>query len=183
MKKTFAIVAILAFWPGTVGTGQPDREEVVLAQANPGIKADLNSLGFLKGTWTGKVGSDWVEETWSAPHGDGIIGMFRWQVGGKTTTLWELLSIKDEGGVPVLRLRHFDQKLNPWPSEAGEVERMPAAEVTPNRVLFAAAIEGIAGLKSVEYKCTSQDVLEITITYRDAARPPLKFELKRESAK
>ncbi len=183
MKKTFALVAILVLLAGTVGTGQPDGEKVALAQANPGIKADLRSLGFLKGIWTGKVGSDWVEETWSAPHGDGIIGMFRWQVGGKTTTMWELLSIKDEGGVPVLRLRHFDQKLSPWPSEAGEVERMPAAEVTPNRVLFVAALEGIAGLKSVEYKCPSPDVLEITIRYRDAARPPLEFELKRESAK
>jgi hypothetical protein len=183
MKKTFAIVAILALLAGTVGTGQPDREEVVLVQANPGIQADLKSLGFLKGTWTGKVGNDWVEETWSAPHGDGIIGMFRWQVGGTTTTMWELLSIKDEGGVPVLRLRHFDQKLNPWPSEAGEVERMPAAEVTSNRVRFVAALEGGAGLKSVEYKCPSAEVLEVTIRYRDAARPPLEFNLKREDAK
>lgn len=167
-----------------LGVAQPESKpksgaQVPAPAAQIGVKAELTSLAFLKGTWSGKMGEDWVEETWSTAHGDSIIGMFRWQGGGKVTTMWELLAIKDEGGVPTLRLRHFDQGFNAWPSESKEVERLPASVVEANRVVFSAALEGTAGIKSVEYKCPSADVLEITVSFRDEGRAALEFDLKK----
>ena len=182
MKSVFAIVAAaaaLVMLLSAGGLGQPETKPAGSAPA-PAPKAGggLDSLAFLKGTWSGKMGEDWVEETWSAAHGDSIIGMFRWQVAGSgQTTMWEMLAIKQEAGKPVLRLRHFDAKFEPWKSESGSVEPMPAAEMSATRVLFVAEK---GGLKSVEYKSPKADVLAVTVSFRDESRPALEFELKKQ---
>ena len=180
MKALLAVAAVGAMLVGIGiggGWGQPEpkaKPEGAVVTEGKG----LDKLAFLKGTWSGKVGDDWVEETWSAPHGDSIIGMFRWQSGGKTT-MWEMLSIKEEEGKAVLRLRHFDGKFDPWKNEMGPVEAMPASEVSAGRALFVGAPDGKGGLKNVEYKVQG-DTLEITVRFRDETRAALEFDLKRQ---
>lgn len=178
MKKACVLVALAAGCV-LVGLGQPETKQKPVGSIVMQEKG-LGTLAFLKGTWTGTMGEDYVEETWSAAHGDSIIGMFRWQVGGKQTTMWEMLSIQEEDGKPVLRLRHFDAKFEPWQAEAAGIDPLPAAELSANRVLFAADAGGKGGLKSVEYKSLKPGVLAITVSFRDAAREALEFELKKE---
>jgi hypothetical protein len=177
MRDKTLLLAAAAAGCVLLGLTQPEPRPKPVGPIVLEAKSALESLSFLKGSWSGKSGNDWVEETWSAAHGDSIIGMFRWQVDGKQTSMWELLSITDEGGKPVLRLRHFDSKFEPWKSETGPVEPMPAAELSPGRALFSAER---GGLKSVEYKSPKPDVLEITVTFRDAGREPLELDLRRQ---
>jgi len=179
MMKIAMAAAALALVGVLIGLGQPETKPKMIGPMMIEPKG-LNALTFLRGAWSGKMGEDVVEETWSGAQGDSIIGMFRWQAGGKQTTMWELLSIKEEEGKPVLRLRHFDAKFEPWKNELGPVDAMPATEVSTKRVLFVAPPDGKGGLKSVEYKSPKADVLEITVSFKDADRAALEFDLKRQ---
>lgn len=157
-------------------TGQPAPATTAApAKADP---AKLAALAFLKGTWSGTMNGDPVEETWSAPIGDTIIGMFRWQHDG-ATTMYELLAIKNEPEGPTLRLRHFDAKFDPWKNELAGVAPMRAAELSEHRVLFKSETE-VGGLASCEYHRTNPDTLGITVSFKDTKRPALKFELKKQ---
>ncbi len=137
---------------------------------------EVAALAFLKGTWAGTMHGDPVEETWSAPSGDSIIGMFRWQSEGKTT-MWEMLSIKAEDGAAVLRLRHFGPDFSPWKGECEGVAAMKATKVEKSKVIFTNASE-TGGLSSCEYEVVG-DTMKIVVSFKDAAREALKFEVKR----
>jgi hypothetical protein len=70
----------------------------------------LTKLSWLAGRWVDDSGGNLSEETWTAPSGDGILGMWRLVVGGQIK-LSEILTIQAESQTLVLRLRHFDAKL------------------------------------------------------------------------
>lgn len=168
-------VGVSAFQPPAQSTTPAARDNAAPAKPDP---TKLATLAFLKGTWGGTMNGDPVEETWSAPSADTIIGMFRWQHDG-ATTMYELLAIKNEPEGPTLRLRHFDAKFEPWKNEAAGVAAMRAAEVSENRVLFKNESD-VGGLASCEYHRTNPDTLAITVSFKDAKREPLKFELKKQ---
>lgn len=176
MKRNGMWIAAGLLGLGGLGLGlgmQPAEPKVEAAAA---VSREVAALAFLEGTWRGEMEGDAVEEVWSAPSGDSIIGMFRWQSGGKTT-MWELLSVRSEGGAAVLRLRHFGPGLEPWKGECEGVAGMKATEVEKSRVVFTNA--GEAGdLAACEY-ASEGDVLGITVRFKDEAREALKFSLKR----
>lgn len=160
---------------------QPAEKTAAPAAVAPGNAAgaeSLTQLAFLKGTWAGDMHGDPVEESWSGPGGDSIMGMFRWNSGGKTT-MYELLSIKDEGGVAVLRLRHFGTDFTPWKGECDGVAALKATEVKPNLVVFTND-SGVGGLAACRYECPSPDVLKVKVSFKDEKREALEFELKRQ---
>jgi len=134
----------------------------------------LSTLAFLTGTWRGTVGQDHVEEIWSAPSGDSIVGTFRWVSAGKTT-LYELLSIKAEGEDAVLRLRHFNAKFEPWKGECDGVAALKAIAIEPTKVIFENATQA-GGIAGVDYR-TENNTLFITVRFADANHPALEFEL------
>lgn len=148
---------------------------VPVAAADP-----LNKLAFLTGTWRGTVGEDQVEEIWSAPTGDAMVGVFRWISHGKTT-LYELLSIKAEGNDAVLRLRHFHGDFEPWKGECDGVAAQKATTIEPSKVIFENATQ-VGGVAGCDY-WVKGDTLFIKVRFSDANRPALEFELKRVNEK
>ncbi|MGD9689304.1 MAG: DUF6265 family protein [Phycisphaerales bacterium] len=184
MKK-LGIVALVAGAMASAGglAAFEFRVESPAVAPAPAEAKGLASLAFLHGTWSGMMGDDWVEETWSAPEGDSIIGMFRWLSAGKggtrSTTMWELLAITDEAEGPTLRLRHFGKDFMPWKSETSEqgVAAMRASTIEKDRVVFTNA-GSHGGLSSVEY-ARKGGVLHIAVAFKDPARETLRFELER----
>lgn len=73
----------------------------------------ITDLGFIAGCWVGNVGEDKLQECWTPPDADSMIGGFRWIKGGK---LWmsEHLTFIDEGEHVVFRLRHFGADGKAW---------------------------------------------------------------------
>ncbi|CAG1004298.1 hypothetical protein PHYC_03131 [Phycisphaerales bacterium] len=152
---------------------QPD------AKSNPD-PATLQPLTFLAGAWRGVMDGDPVEEIWSSPAGDSIVGVFRW-VSDDKLVMSELLNIKAEEGAAVLRLRHFGADFSPWKGECDGVAPLKATKVEKNKVVFTNATE-TGGVASCEYECPTPDTLKITVTFKpERQRDPLKFELKKGS--
>jgi len=70
-------------------------------------------LAWLAGSWVGKNGEDRVEEHWSPPGGNSLVGMFRW-VGGGRVRFYELIVVEQEAALVYLRIKHFDPGLVGW---------------------------------------------------------------------
>lgn len=94
----------------------------------------LSQLGWMQGTWVRTQGADYLEESWSAPEGDCMQGMFRWLKDGK---LWmvELMIITVDDGHPVFRIRHFDRRQSAWEDKDGALT-FPMKSVSADEVLF-----------------------------------------------
>jgi predicted enzyme related to lactoylglutathione lyase len=96
----------------------------------------VQALGWLAGTWRLEEGDALLEESWSAPAGDSLVGAFRWQRGG-TTTLYELMTIEAEDGELVFRLHHFSRGMRLWEREAREGPlAYPAVRIGSNEAVF-----------------------------------------------
>ncbi len=70
-------------------------------------------LRWLAGSWLGRNGADAVEEDWSLPGGDTLVGMFRWVRDGRVR-FYELIAIEHDGGRVLTRIEHFDPGLVGW---------------------------------------------------------------------
>lgn len=105
----------------------------------------LPTLEWLSGAWVSDRGSERLEEWWSAPVGNSMVGHFRWIRGGN---LWitELVSITEDGGELYFRLRHFSADMTPWEArDDGFLYRL--TESARGRVAFA-IVEPRAGRPS-----------------------------------
>ncbi len=84
-----------------------------LFSAQPLTGVRPSALGWLAGSWLGHNGEDRVEEHWSPPAGDTLVGMFRWVKGGRVF-FYELAVIESEGECVFLRIKHFHPRLVGW---------------------------------------------------------------------
>lgn len=82
----------------------------------------IKQLTFIHGRWTGQSKSGaFVEEYWSAPEGDSMVGYCRFIKDGKTS-FYELLAIVKHAEDIVLRMKHLDGEFVAWSDkeEAGD---------------------------------------------------------------
>jgi hypothetical protein len=97
-------------------------------------KATLADVAFIAGRGTGSLGGGVIEELWSAPAGDSMMGMFRYTKGGRAV-FYEFLLIEQTATGPVLRLKHFNPGLIGW-EEKAEVFSYPLVDLKPRRAVF-----------------------------------------------
>lgn len=109
LKRTTLLFAltILALAPG-LHAAEP-------APPAPASFASVRVADFawMAGIWQGEIGGDFIEEQWSDPAGNVLMGMFRWVQGGRDgqIAMYELMSIEPGSEGPVLWLRHFGPRL------------------------------------------------------------------------
>ena len=118
-----------------------------------GAAQQLAKLEWMRGEWVREQGADRLEEIWSAPSGDSLMGMFRWDKQGKAW-MYELMCITVEEGTLVFRLKHFDRRLAGWepkdPPTAYRLQRQAEREVVfenaersdPRRFVYSIDDEG-----------------------------------------
>lgn len=90
--------------------GNPDSE---LAAAGIAEAAPLADLAWIAGSWRLQIPGEYLDEQWSPPVGNSMIGHFRW-VRGDSLWITEHLSITAESDTVVFRLRHFSNQMAPW---------------------------------------------------------------------
>ena len=76
-------------------------------------RATVTDLAWLEGGWRGTQGDDPIEEWWSAPGGDSLMGMFRWLKDGKVY-LYELMGIVPSDVGLIFKIKHFNAGFVGW---------------------------------------------------------------------
>jgi hypothetical protein len=127
-----AIVAFVV--TGLVFPMVPSAAQAQMPASSPLGKATLADVAFIAGTGTGSLGGGVIEEHWSAPAGDSMMGMFRY-IKSDRVVFYEFLLIEQTAAGPVLRLKHFDPGLI-GREEKAEVFSYPLVELKPRRAVF-----------------------------------------------
>ena len=85
----------------------------------------LEGFSWLEGVWRGETDTITIEEQWSGPLGDSLMGMFRYVEAGQAR-FFELMTIeigmeRDEAQA-VFRIKHFNPGLRGWEEKDEAVE-------------------------------------------------------------
>jgi hypothetical protein len=96
--------------------------------------ADLGAIDWLAGRWTGEALGGYSEETWNPAIGGAMVGTYR-LVKEDKVALYELMTIVEESGTLVYRLKHFNADMTGW-EEKDQSQVSPLVKVTPDRVHF-----------------------------------------------
>lgn len=191
------------WWPGLgavvlvagammIGAGEPAGSTPAPSEpsaSRAGIPAVIKDAEFLASRWQGAMGKNkdsFVEEIWSAPNGRNIIGMFRWNKPDGSASVQELLTITEENGTLLLRLRHQNAAGMAWEDKDKPVV-FALAEKSPTLLRFDAfrdageislcryALKDGKLFIDVEFAAPSAEALAAG----KKQRPSLNFELAR----
>lgn len=143
---------------------------------------EISVARILAGTWSesrpSAQGASFVEEIWSAPHGDNVVGSFRWLGPDGKASMYELLTITQEQDGVFLRLRHFGPSLEAW-EERDEPKTLRLTEATKEKLVFVGHAH-CADLAGVTYERPEPNVLAIEVAFvEESSRAPLQFRLER----
>ncbi len=117
-KLNVKIITVVALVLPVVGAISLTFDDASVRAADsklpPGsIPAKIADVAWIAGHWETKRQGSILQEHWSEPAGDSMMGMFRWLKKDKTW-IYELLAIREENGSLVFRFRHFSDKLHAW---------------------------------------------------------------------
>jgi hypothetical protein len=96
--------------------------------------AKIEDVSWLAGNWSGEAMGGVSEEIWSLPKGGAMMGMYRFVKKDKTI-FYELMTIVEEKGSLVLRLKHFSPSLVGW-EEKDKTVNFQLVSKTANAVYF-----------------------------------------------
>ena len=97
-------------------------------------KATLASIDWISGHWRGESFGGITEEIWSPPLGGSMMCSFKLVVNGKTT-FYEFVTIVEEKGSLLLRLKHFHSNLKGW-EEKDKSINFPLVKLEKDKVWF-----------------------------------------------
>lgn len=116
------MVTVFLLAVGTAPGQQRITENTVrLAEGAASPPATLGGMAWLAGSWTGDALGGQVEEIWSPPQAGAMMGMFRLLREGKTV-FYELMTLVEENGSLVLRVKHFNPDLTGWEDKGASVD-------------------------------------------------------------
>jgi hypothetical protein len=122
---------------------------------------DLESLSWMVGSWTGSLGPQTVEETWSSPRAGNMNAGIRLSTpeGVQMMEFIVLREVQVANGKPslMLHLRQFSPELDLRNSQDFQMQSIAAQSVT-----FATAEP--TAVKRLTYTGVSQDQLQIEVT-------------------
>lgn len=84
-------------------------------------EATLADISWLAGHWAAPALGGEAEEIWSPPKAGSMMGMYRLVRDGRPV-LYELLTLVEEGGSLILRLKHFGPDLTGWEEKEKTVD-------------------------------------------------------------
>jgi len=82
---------------------------------------NLSSLEWIIGKWQNYTEKDIMEEYWYPILGDAMMGFFRWKK-AESIFLYEFMLLQQVGETVVLKIKHFDAKLEGWEEKDKFVE-------------------------------------------------------------
>jgi hypothetical protein len=130
-----AVVSLLSLFSWSSTAASASRTPEPRARPATAREANVIDLEWLSGRWVRETDDQFLEESWSEPVGDAMVGVFRW-AREESFWLYELMSIEEEDGSLVFRLRHFHRGLEIWKSELESPLTYPLSALEENEVIF-----------------------------------------------
>lgn len=96
--------------------------------------ASLSDVHWIQGHWTGEALGGQVEEIWSPPLGESMMGSFKLVQDGKVK-FYEIITISEIEQTLIMRLKHFDPNLKGW-EEKDETVDFKLVKLSPGKVFF-----------------------------------------------
>ena len=96
--------------------------------------ACIADVSWIAGHWRGEAFGGMAEEMWSQPFGCTMMGMFKLVKDG-AVVFYEFLTIVEESGSLVLRLKHFGPHLSGWEEKDAPLQ-FPLVECASTEVFF-----------------------------------------------
>jgi hypothetical protein len=96
--------------------------------------ADLSAVEWVQGHWRGEAFGGVTEEIWTPALGGSMMCAFKLVV-NEQVKFYELVTLAEENGTLILRLKHFHGNLKGW-EEKDETVDFKLVKVTPNKVYF-----------------------------------------------
>jgi hypothetical protein len=105
-----------------------------LAESESSPNAVIDEVAWLAGHWLGEGLGGISEEVWSPPRAGAMMGAYRLIKDGKTA-FYEILTIMEERGSLVFRLKHFNADLTAWEEKEKTVD-FPLVKLEKNAAHF-----------------------------------------------
>lgn len=106
----------------TAGAQSPKTAHTVaLTPGAASAQARLAAVEWLAGHWVGEGLGGSVEGLWSPPRAGAMVGAFR-RVQGDAIAVYELMTLVEEGGSLVLRMKHSSPDLTGWEEKEETVD-------------------------------------------------------------
>ena len=134
-RAVFAfLVGVALSWPMGVGAQAGHTEHTLRDDGSERPAASVAEVAWLAGQWTGVGLGAVAEEVWLPAVGGAMVGVFR-LAGGDRVQVYEIMTLVEEGGSLVLRLKHFNDDLTGWEA-ADETVDFPLLRVVPDTLWF-----------------------------------------------
>ncbi len=134
------------------------------------LAGPMEDLAWMEGTWRGGAEGVVMEETWSAPVAQTMVGTFRF-IQDDSALFYEIMVMELEQGVPTMRLKHFDPGLVGWEKRKKAMSFALTAYQADSWAVFVDPAEG----KTLRYQRVGDS---LTIELVDEGGSQL-FELER----
>ena len=96
--------------------------------------AKLKNIEWIAGNWKGEAFGGEIEESWSPPSENSMMGSFKSMSAGKIN-FYEFMIIQEINNTLILRLKHFHSDLKGWEEKDVTID-FPLVKTENNKVYF-----------------------------------------------
>ena len=150
------VVAVLAtLLPAQPSAAQSALTEHTLQLDAPANQpsASLDDVAWLSGHWRGKGLGGTIEEFWSPPQGDTMVGAFK-LTKADTVSMYELCAIVEEDDRIAIWVKHFNSDFTGWEEKSDKVV-FPLIRIEPGALYF----EGLT------FKRLDDDTIDVYLAF------------------
>ncbi len=126
------IALVYSFFSISIVAQQRHTLELTPGASSP--EATLSDVEWIQGYWTGEALGGQVEEIWSEPLGESMMGSFKLVQEGQVK-FYEIITISEIDNTLIMRLKHFDAQLKGW-EEKEETVDFKLVKLAPDRIFF-----------------------------------------------
>ncbi|MFI2741891.1 DUF6265 family protein [Zhouia sp. PK063] len=133
-------------------------------------KATLQDISWINGYWKGEAFGGIIEEIWSKPLGNSMMGSFK-LVNDNKVSFYELCTITTKNNTLLLQLKHFNSDLTGWEEKDKTVD-FKLVKITPKKVYF----DGF----TFEYISPNEINLYVIIPHKNGKEEEMIFNYHKE---
>ncbi len=130
--QRLVFLLVLFFWNPGILFSQTHTLQLEERQSSPAAK--ITDAAWIQGHWRGEAFGGITEEIWSPPLGGSMMCAFKLVVDDKVK-FYELVTLVEENGSLILRLKHFHANLKGWEMKEETVD-FRLVKISENALYF-----------------------------------------------